>query len=125
MNPNAALLLLAGVRARITQVLMTDLRAAEACARASDPIELGPVEDSLRAAFREVSRVRQEVDPRVSRAPNADEWRCPDCDAKLAGIAGLTISIIRPNANVRVDVPLTARVEVVCPRCKRRHAHEP
>lgn len=117
--------LLTGLRRRLTLLLAAELRAAEAQARGQKVVDLGPLEDGLRTAFRDVSRARAEIEPGIVRAPQPSEWRCPDCDAKLAGIAGATLSIVRPGAAVHVDVALGGAIEVVCPRCKNRHAYGP
>jgi hypothetical protein len=83
----------------------------------TDAIELGPVEDALRHAIREVRRLRSETrDPR----PERDSWwECEDCRAKLAGITGQTITIVRKDLTVYVARTENAVVVIDCPRCKR------
>lgn len=56
--------------------------------------------------------------------PMPGEWRCAEagCNAKIAGVSGQTIAIVRADVWVEVERGPDTRVEVRCPRCRVQQA---
>lgn len=107
---------LAEIRASVKSALGS-FPTLELAASRSGAVDLGPLEESLRRAVREVGRLRNTGDdPR----PQQDAWwECADCRAKLAAVSGLTITIVRKDLTVRLARAPDAVVIVACPRCQR------
>lgn len=91
--------------------------ALESSALRSGPTDLGPLEDSLRRAIREVGRLRLSTnDPRHEQEA---WWECADCRAKLGAVSALTVTIVRKDLTVHVARTEGAVIVVGCPRCRK------
>lgn len=53
-----------------------------------------------------------------------EEWRCstPECNAKIAGVSGQTVAIVRSDVWVEVRRTEGTVIEAKCPRCR---THQP
>jgi hypothetical protein len=106
---------LADIRAHVKGAL-GEFPVLEQTASRSGSVDLGPLEDSLRRAVREVGRLRNTGDdPRFAQE---EWWECVDCRAKLAAVCALTITIVRKDLTVRISRQDSGEIVVGCPRCK-------
>lgn len=96
---------------------LSELPLLEVIAGRAGTVDLGPLEDSLRRAIREVGRLRLTGDD--PRPEQAAWWECGDCRAKLAAVTGQTVTIVRKDLTVHVARSGDPVVVVACPRCHR------